>query len=113
MATVMYIPEKKQSLGAMKGVMSYVCQEKKTVEYYFCTPVRSIHTVNPSNSRTTAAIQRLFFSSESFSFSAANISMILVLRIVRVLNIPTIKKLKIKKPIVSKTVSGNSVHDNS
>lgn len=30
MATVMYIPEKKQSLGAMKGVMSYVCQEKKT-----------------------------------------------------------------------------------
>lgn len=31
MATVMYIPEKKQSLGAMKGVMSYVCQEKKTV----------------------------------------------------------------------------------
>ena len=32
MATVMYIPEKKQSLGAMKGVMSYVCQEKKTVD---------------------------------------------------------------------------------
>lgn len=30
MATVTYIPEKKQSLGAMKGVMSYVCQEKKT-----------------------------------------------------------------------------------
>ena len=30
MATVMYIPEKKQSLGAMKGVMGYVCQEKKT-----------------------------------------------------------------------------------
>lgn len=29
MATVMYIPEKKQSLGAMKGVMGYVCQEKK------------------------------------------------------------------------------------
>ena len=32
MATVMYIPEKQQSLGAMKGVMSYVCQETKTVD---------------------------------------------------------------------------------
>ena len=30
MATVTYIPGKKQSLGAMKGVMDYVRQEKKT-----------------------------------------------------------------------------------
>lgn len=30
MATVTYIPEKKQTLGAMKGVMDYVRQEKKT-----------------------------------------------------------------------------------
>lgn len=29
MATVIYIPEKKQTLGAMKGVMDYCCQPKK------------------------------------------------------------------------------------
>ena len=34
-------------------------------------------------------------------------------RIVRVLNSPTTRKLKTKKPTVSKTVSGNSVHVSS
>ena len=29
MATVTYIPEKKQTLGAMRGVMDYCCQPKK------------------------------------------------------------------------------------
>ena len=59
----------------------------------------------------TTEMKRLFFSSGSFSFSAESISIIFVFLIVRVLKTPTTKKLTTKNITVSKTVSGNNVHE--
>lgn len=44
MATISYIPEHKQAVGAMKAVMDYCMQEKKTVE--LDTGIRFVSGVN-------------------------------------------------------------------
>lgn len=69
MATVMYIPEKKQSLGAMKGVMSYVCQEKKTVDPVTGQRfVTGVHCLGDNACREFLATKRTYGKTKGMNF---------------------------------------------
>ena len=51
----MCIRDRKQSLGAMKGVMGYVCQEKKTRD-----PVTGVHCLGDNACREFLATKRTY-----------------------------------------------------
>ncbi len=69
MATVMYIPEKKQSLGAMKGVMSYVCQEKKTRDPVTGQRfVTGVHCLGDNACREFLATKRTYGKTKGMNF---------------------------------------------
>ena len=69
MATVMYIPEKKQSLGAMKGVMDYVCQEKKTRDPVTGQRfVTGVHCLGDNACREFLATKRTYGKTKGMNF---------------------------------------------
>ena len=69
MATVMYIPEKKQSLGAMKGVMDYVCQEKKTRDPVTGQRfVTGVHCLGDNACREFLATKRTYGKTKGVNF---------------------------------------------
>lgn len=69
MATVMYIPEKKQSLGAMKGVMDYVCQEKKTRDPVTGQRfVTGVHCLGDNAYREFLATKRTYGKTKGMNF---------------------------------------------
>lgn len=69
MATVMYIPEKKQSLGAMKGVMGYVCQEKKTRDPVTGQRfVTGVHCLGDNACREFLATKRTYGKTKGMNF---------------------------------------------
>ena len=69
MATVTYIPEKKQSLGAMKGVMDYVRQEKKTRDPVTGQRfVTGVHCLGDNAYREFLATKRTYGKTKGMNF---------------------------------------------